>query len=93
MNICHTKNRMINIPNNFGKKEVCQCGETETMSQIYSWNKKSEQTEILKRVDLNMSRRNEFKIKSEQDWQNERDFPYDQIIDPLHFVQSSIGYG
>ena len=35
----------------------------------------------------------ELKIKSEQDKQNERDndFPCDQLIDPLHFVQSSFG--
>ena len=60
--------------------------------KIYN-GKVSEQTEIMKRFESNMSRRNELKIKSEQDKQNEwdNDFPCDQIIDPLHFVQSSIG--
>ena len=58
--------------------------------KIYN-GKVSEQTEILKRFESNMTRRNELKIKSEQEKQNERDFPCDQIIDPLHFVQSSIG--
>ena len=60
--------------------------------KIYN-GKVSEQTEIMKRFESNMSRRNELKIKSEQDKQNEwdNDFPCDQIIDPLHFVWSSFG--
>ena len=82
------KNRMVDIPYNFGKTEVCHCGETETMSHIYLCQylnkeetvipyekiyngKVSEQTEIMKRFESNMSRRNELKIKSEQDKQNE----------------------
>ena len=31
-----TRNRMVDIPQNFGGKENCICGNEETMSHIYS---------------------------------------------------------
>ena len=31
-----TRNRMVDIPQNFGRKENCTCGNEETMSHIYS---------------------------------------------------------
>ena len=30
------RNRMIDIPNNFGKSELCSCGEQENMVHVYS---------------------------------------------------------
>ena len=32
-----TRNRMVDIPQNFGGKENCICGNEETMSHIYSY--------------------------------------------------------
>ena len=66
---------MVDIPYNFGKNEVCSCGEIETMSHIYECQylnkgenytpyekvyngKVSEQIEIMRRFEVNMSRRN-----------------------------------
>ena len=73
---------------------TCQyMNKEETMipyKKIYN-GKVSEKTKIYKRFESNMNRKNELKIKSEQEKKNERDFPCDQIIDLLHFVQSSIG--
>ena len=73
-----------------------QCSNKEetliTYEKIYN-GKVNEQTEILKRFESNVNIRNEFKIKSGRDKHNDREnyFPCDLIIDPLHFVQSSIG--
>ena len=41
------KNRMVDIPDNFGKKEVCQCGENEDMSHIYSCKYLNEEENVL----------------------------------------------
>ena len=41
------KNRMVDIPDNFGKKEVCHCGENEDMSHIYSCKYLNEEENVL----------------------------------------------
>ena len=100
------RNRMIEIPNNFGKSEICYCGEQENMLHVYSCKhlnkneiihsyekvfgrKLYEQIEIYRRFEDNLNNRNRLKMKTENTKQNDN-FPCDQI-DPLNFVQSSIG--
>ena len=52
------KNRMVDIPDNFGKVEQCACGQTENMSHIYSCTYLNKEEIILpyeKIFDGNMS--------------------------------------
>ena len=100
-----TRNRMVDIPQNFGQKENCVCGNEETMSHIYSCEylnieeteldyerifngNITEQISIFRRFENNLKARNEMKINTETET---NDQPCDQLIDPLNCVQSSFG--
>ena len=41
------KNRMVDIPDNFGKVEKCACGQKENMSHIYSCTQLNKEEMIL----------------------------------------------
>ena len=97
---------MIDIPNNFGKSEVCCCGEQENMLHIYSC-KLLNKNKIIHSYEKVFGRKLYEQIeiyRRFEDNLNERNLlkkktentklndnlPCDQI-DPLNFVQSSNG--
>ena len=100
-----TRNRMVEIPQNFGKKENCVCGTEETMSHIYSCeylNIEEIQLEYEKIFNGNISeqisifRRFEHNLKTRNEIRLEKEtetnnLPCDQFIDPLNCVQYSFG--
>ena len=97
------RNRMVDIPQNFGKKENCVCGIEETMSHIYSCEYLSIteiQLEYEKIFNGKISEQNsifrrfEHNLKTRNKIRLEtetNDLPCDQFVDPLNCVQYSFG--
>ena len=96
------RNRMTNIPNNFGKKEEkCVCETLETMSHIYSC-KSLNQTEMIRinyeeiyngnlRNMIEIFRRMEINLKKRTEIKSRKPFPCDPS-DPLYCISMDLDY-
>ena len=93
--IFEIRNRMIDIPANFGNKETCICGNEENMSHIYSCeylNSKETTTPYERIFNGNLSEQIEIFRRFENNLKTRNDkHPCDQDIDPLNCIQYSIG--
>ena len=89
------RNRMVDIPANFGSNEICICGNEENMSHIYSCeylNMKEITSSYEKIFNGNLSEQIEIFRRFENNLKVRNDkLPCDQINDPLNCVQYSIG--
>ena len=102
-NLFSVRNRMIEIGNNFGKKENCIiCKTNEDMSHIYSckfWNKRENELPFEKIYNGNLNEQVKVFRKFEQNMKTRNDeieknknLPCDPVLcDPLNIIQFSNG--